>query len=329
MLSPYTGGGATTVDATAAWNGAVQLAKALGWGDLTGVPAPTAAQVGSVLRVADISGATPSFTTLSASDVTNIPALRPTVTNSIEAGYKGQAGDRFRLALDAYYEWRRDFIGPPQVITPSVFLDAASLTTYLANYVSAADAQRLATLIGGVSGSRATPGLPLGTVAPSGLLGGSPDVLVTYRNFGALHRVGSDVGAQWMLGGGLSVTGAYSWTNKVLWSRAELGGISDIALNAPGNRASLVVQERDGARGYSAYVRVRYAGAFPMNSGVYVGDVSAYTLADAGVAYRVPRRPDMLLTVTADNLLDHLHREFVGAPEIGRLVMAQIQYTIR
>jgi iron complex outermembrane receptor protein len=328
MRSPYTGGQATSVDATAAWSGVLEAARAFGW-DLGGVPAPTRSDVGTVLRIADISGASPSFTTVAAADVGDIPALRPTVTNTLESGYKGQFGDRLRVALDLYYEWRKDFIGPPQVITPSVFLDESTLAAYLAKYKPAAEAADLAHKIGNVSGSAALPGLPLGTIAPTGLLGGSSDVLVTYRNFGSLHRVGSDVAAQWVIGRGLSLSGAYSWTNKMLWSRGEMGGISEVALNAPGDRATLALQMRDGPRGYSTYVRMRHAGAFPMNSGVYVGNVAAYTLADAGLSYRVPRQSDLLFTVSADNLLDALHREFVGAPEIGRLVLVQLQYTLR
>ena len=33
--------------------------------------------------------------------------------------------------------------------------------------------------------------------------------------------------------------------------------------------------------------------------------------------------------VTAYNVLDHMHREFVGAPEIGRMVLARFRYQIR
>lgn len=329
MQSPYTGGQTTAVDATLAWARVVALAKQLGWADLTGIPTPTKADVGSVLRVADISGATPSFTTVAPSAVGDIPALRPTVTNTLEGGYKGRFGDALQVAFDLYYEWRKNFIGPPQVITPTVFLDPATLAAYLSKYMSAAAAADLAAKIGGANSSATMPGLPLGTVAPAGLFGGSADVLVTYRNFGALHRVGSDVAAQWMIRGGLSLSGAYSWTNKVLWSRGEMGGISDIALNAPGDRASLALQMRDGTRGYSTYLRIRHAGAFPMNSGVYVGNVAAYTLTDAGLSYRVARQSALLLTVSADNLFDARHREFVGAPEIGRLVLVQLQYTLR
>jgi outer membrane receptor for ferrienterochelin and colicins len=329
MQSAYTQGRSTPIDATAAWNGAVQLAKAAGWGDLTAIPAPSAAQVASVMRLADISSAAPRFLTVSPNDVQNVPALRPTVTNALEAGYKGRFGDDLRLMLDVYYEWRKDFIGPPQVITPSVFLDATTLAAYLGQYMPAAQATQIATLIGGVAGSAATPGLPLGTVAPGGLLGGSPDVLATYRNFGTLHRVGSDVAAQWRVQPSVTLSGAYSWTNKVLWAPDEVGGISEVALNAPANRATLAAQYRSNEHGYSTYLRARYSGAFPMNSGVYVGDVSAYTLVDAGGAYRLPRRPDMLLTLSVLNLLNDVHREFVGAPAIGRLAMLQLDYTLR
>ena len=329
MRSPFTGEQAGAVDATTAWATVVKLANLQGWGDLSGVPAPTAADVSSVLRLADISGAKPSFVSFDPNQASNVPGLQPSVTNTIEGGYKGRVGDHFRVALDVYYEWRRNFVGPPQVITPLVFLDATSLATYLAKYMSPAEATGLATKIGGTSGSTTDTGLPLGTISPTGEYGGGSDVLVTYRNFGSLHRVGSDVGAQWAITDAVSLTGAYSWTNKTLWSRAELGGISDLALNAPGNRASFAVQRRDASRGYSVYARARYVGAFPMNSGVYVGDVAAYTLVDAGFAYRLPRQPDLLLTVSADNILDKLHQEFIGAPQVGRLIMAQVEYTVR
>ena len=329
MRSPFAGAQAQAIDATRAWNGLVALLKASNTADLSGIPAPSAGQVGSVLRVADVSGASPRFQSITAADVHDIPALRPTITNALEAGYKGKLGESISLALDAYYESKENLIGPPQVITPSVFLETSSLAAYLGRYMSASQAQQVATLIGGVTGSAALPGIPVATVAPEGVLGGSPDVLVTYRNFGKLHRFGADVGARWTMSPRLTLTGAYSWVNKLLWPREEVGGIADVALNAPGNRATLALQLRDGDRGVSAYLRGRYSGSFPMNSGVYVGHVDAYTLADAGVAVRLPRRPDLLLTVTAQNLFNELHREFVGAAEVGRLVMVQLEYRLR
>ena len=45
----------------------------------------------------------------------DLPALVPTVFNSIEAGYKGLIRDRFRLAVDLYLANTENFIGPLKV----------------------------------------------------------------------------------------------------------------------------------------------------------------------------------------------------------------------
>jgi iron complex outermembrane receptor protein len=331
MRSPYAteSAAALPLDATLLWPRLVDLARQAGIGDLRDIPAPTAQDVGSVLRRVDMNAASPHFDPSAPGDVLDVAPLRPMVTNAVEAGFKGEIADRLTLAFSAYYESREDFIAPPQVITPTVFLDPVTLRAYLGRFFPEAEARRLATTIGGIVGSTDTLGIPLGTVAPEGELGGSPDVLVAPRNVGRLHRVGSDAGAQLRMSDVLSLTAAWSWTNKVLWTATDIGGTSDLALNAPADRFSFTVQYRDRTRGLSAHSRVRYAGGFPMNSGVYVGRVESSTLADGGVAYRLPRRPDALLTLTARNLFNTQHREFLGAPSIGRFVLLQLEYTIR
>ena len=37
----------------------------------------------------------------------------------------------------------------------------------------------------------------------------------------------------------------------------------------------------------------------------------------------------MRFDIAVTNLLDNEHREFIGAPEIGRMAMARISYTLR
>jgi iron complex outermembrane receptor protein len=64
-----------------------------------------------------------------------------------------------------------------------------------------------------------------------------------------------------------------------------------------------------------------------MNSGAFVGRVAGYGLADVGFAYRPSFATHVMLAVFAQNALDNRHREFVGAPALGRLVMAQTQYS--
>jgi iron complex outermembrane receptor protein len=65
-----------------------------------------------------------------------------------------------------------------------------------------------------------------------------------------------------------------------------------------------------------------------MNSGVYVGDVSPYTVVDASLGYHLPLpRGRALVTLSAQNLLDDRTRQFIGAPAIGRLILTRLQYT--
>jgi iron complex outermembrane receptor protein len=235
--------------------------------------------------------------------------------------------------VDVYYERKNNFIGPPAVATPNVFLDAGTvgapntLATYLARYMPPAQAQQVALLIGGSSGSSAAPGIPVGTVALDGPLSSGPDVLLTYRNFGVLDRWGTDVGARVSAGERLSFTGTYSFTTRDLFSTADIGGITDIALNAPRTKGSLGVHLTGAGSRTSASLVARHVAGFPMSSGVYVGRTDPYTLVDLYGAHRVPRA-DLTISLNVQNLLDRRHREFVGAPVLGRFTMLQAEYAI-
>ncbi len=65
-----------------------------------------------------------------------------------------------------------------------------------------------------------------------------------------------------------------------------------------------------------------------MSSGVYVGTVDSYSLVDAMVGYVLPTMSNVTLTLSATNLFDKKHTEFIGAPEIGRLVMGRLTYAL-
>lgn len=319
------------VDGTLLWPAIVQLVRATGGPDLRGIPAPTATDVHSVLRV--LNPVDLSFSDVPAEAVQDIPRLRETLTQTLEAGYKGALGGRVLLNLDVYYERKNNFIGPLAVATPNVFLDAGSvgaagtLANYLAQYISPAQAQQVALLIGGVSGSSAATGIPLGTVSPeSKLSSGSSDILLTYRNFGVLHRWGSDLGTRITVTDRFSVTGAYAVTSKDFFPRAEVGGISDIALNAPRTKGSLGLHFDDDRSGLNGSIVGRHIAGFPMSSGVYVGHVEPYTVADLRAGCRLQR--DLSLTLNIQNVLDERHREFVGAPVLGRFGVLQAEYTL-
>jgi outer membrane receptor protein involved in Fe transport len=73
--------------------------------------------------------------------------------------------------------------------------------------------------------------------------------------------------------------------------------------------------------------RSRFAAGFPMNSGVYVGDVESHTLVDFNVSYRLPFAANTLLSLDVQNAFNDQKQQFIGAPAIGRLVFLQAQYT--
>ena len=125
----------------------------------------------------------------------------------------------------------------------------------------------------------------------------------------------------------LSITATYSVVDRNLFRNQD--GIADIALNAPMNKATLSANYRNPRKGFAAELRGRYVDRFPMNSGVFVGVVDHYTVMDANVTYALPFARGTDLSIAASNVFDERHQEFVGAPEIGRLVVARVRYTLR
>lgn len=310
------------------WPVVVQLMKARGV-DLSKLPAPGPGDVATVLRVLNPTGGT--FHDVDPSGVTDIEAIRPTITNTFEVGYKGLLSDRLLVSADVYHTRKNDFVGPLIVETPNVFFDPASLAAYLSRYMHPAQAQALAAGIGGISGgdgSATKPkGIPLGTVTPDHELTGTPDIFLTYRNFGEVELWGADFAAQYLLGDRFSVSGSYSFASENYFTKEEVGGLSDVALNAPQHKGSVGGLFRDDQKGVSAELRARYNSGFPMNSGVYIGDVDPYTLLDASVGYRLPFAKGALFSISAQNLLNAKHSQFVGAPVLGRMVLTRIQYS--
>jgi iron complex outermembrane receptor protein len=293
--------------------------------DTTGLGTPTSAQIPTRLRiVSPLEDVTPE-------QIHDVDPLRPNLTRTIELGYKGLVADRIGFQADVYYEKRRDFTGPLLIETPNAFFDAPALVAYaMSRGRTLAQAQQIATAIAPI---------PFGTVTPDNPLTQNADLMVTYRNYGNLKRWGADVSfdASLTANGPWWIYGTYSWVNKDLWSREELGAIADVALNSPRNLGSLGVRYSDTrttgptdatrTTGLTVDVVGRYAGSYPMNSGVFQGPVESSTLVDASVAYRLPFAKGMVFSVNASNVFDKKHRAVVGAPEIGRLIMAQLQTT--
>ncbi len=317
MHSPYTPaalGDETTwlpLDATLLWPTMVDILY--NWGvDIRGIPQPTAAEVGTVL--ARLNTATKQFDPIT--DVTDIAQLRPTITNTIELGYRAILDDWLTVGFDFYRGWKNDFVGGERIETPNALFDPVTLNTYLANFLPDSEAAGLTALIAQ---------LPAGTVTPQEAR--DPyDLLVTYRNFGKLTYWGADLELGAALGRTVQVYGTYSWTSANLFDVVNTVGEPDtIPLNAPTDHAALAVRYRNDRWGLFGEMRARAVASFPMQSGVYAGNVDAYGVLDVSLGYRLRRSPHLVLTLSATNLTDNRHQEFLGAPPIGRLVLVRLR----
>lgn len=320
MVSPFAPGQSLPLDATSLWPAIVSIMGAQGY-DLSGLPAPTSAEVGTVLRTLDLTTGTYRGQN---GPVPDVPPLVPTTTSAFEVGYKGLIGGRILVDASVYYTRRRNFIAPLAVVTPNVFLSTADLTVWLSQYMPADQAAALAAGIGGVDGMANLPGIPLGTVGPDGAFGGS-DILMTYSNFGRANLWGADLGFKAVLTTQLSLTVGYSHTSRVYFP-GRRSGESDISMNAPRNKVALGVEWREPADRFHAAAQVRSVGGFQMLSGVWSGAVPGYTIVSGDVGSAVPFMPGTTVTLAVRNITNRRHSEFFGAPVLGRLASLRLQY---
>ncbi|MDA0710422.1 MAG: TonB-dependent receptor [bacterium] len=291
------------------------------------------------LRVFDLAGQT--FIPLQQDSLSDIPRLKQNITETFELGYKAVVGNKLLLTLDLYRNRKTDFVSQFNVETPNVFLDSITLTRVLSEQLSdsllASDAvldavlSRLDDVDQGGNGNggyvdelsrlfvlgdrnNGSSFLPLGTVSPDQATDPTA-VILTYRNLGQVTIYGLDVGMTYYASDTWTIAGNYSHLNENQFPTRSL--------NAPLDKFNLGSSYQHPETGVRLTGWLRHRGPFPMSSGVYSGQVAGSTVIDVDVAYDLPiHSPDAsaTLSLNVSNVFDRRHQEFVGAPEIGRLV---------
>lgn len=329
MFSPFVPGQRLPANAALAWNTLLQALAPAELRPFLPLLQSDAPPVATVLRRFD-----PEEQTFVPDEgPTDISRIDPTITQTFEVGYKGLIGDRVLLAADVYRSDIEDFVTPLRVETPTVFLDPQTTAAFLQERLTplVMDGTLTPQQLQGIV-TQLTQGLaqvPIGTVVPD--QADASDILLAYRNFGSMDLWGADFSAEVLLTDVLSLKGTYSWVSEECFDFDDDGtcqDLLDVALNAPQNKGSVGLRYDDPSRGLSAEAQARFVSEFVMNSGVFVGTVESYALVDANVEYRLPWTTGASLGVTAYNLFDNEHREFVGAPELGRIVMARLRYEL-
>jgi iron complex outermembrane receptor protein len=282
---------------------------------------------------------------LTADQIKNVEPVRPSITNTVEVGYKGVIANKLLLSIDLYATRIKDRVGALKNETPAVFANPDQLTAILGPYI----VSRL--VAGGVPLPQAQAqaaaiitqiaSIPFGVISPEQSqndISKDTDAYVTYRNFGKVTVNGMDLSlfynasANWALGMNYSFVtkngfNFFKKPNRVIFRNVDNTG-NNIALNAAGNKVALSIQYRVPQRGYDVELRGRYIEGFPQDSGVYVGEVQTYSVFDLNWGYDLPFSKGTRWSINALNILDKKHREFIGAPIIGRLILTRLTQTL-
>jgi outer membrane receptor for ferrienterochelin and colicins len=366
MRSPFTPGALggpsqlLPVDVATLWQLGVGVLAAQGAIDpqtaaLLGSLQPTAADIG--INVLDLN--TQNVVPLALADIPDVKKLNESTNETFEIGYQGIINNNFLLAADVWYSRREDFTSPLVSVTPLLMLNALpeagpNIGAYLVPILMQTGMDQATAMATAGALAAGMGQIPLATVSSNQVNASGADVLATYLNAGTVKLWGADLAMKYFVDDRWTIAGSVSWVEDDFFADASTAadwgieadledGISPIALNAPALKGSFSVGFRDVAAGFNAEARLRFSSEFPAMTAGFVGTecisggrggvleqpcVDSATLVDVTLGYKVPNSP-VTFQVSATNLFDSAYRSFVGVPEIGRFVMAQLKYAIR
>ncbi|MCH7675465.1 hypothetical protein IH879_11000, partial [candidate division KSB1 bacterium] len=167
------------------------------------------------------------------------------------------------------------------------------------------------------------------------------EITGAYRNFGDIDFWGIDVSLHFLASSRLSFFRNASYVSDDFFDDTELGE-TDSGLFQALNATKFKVKggfSYSIPKGFTFNASGRYTKAYPVASGPYIGglpitnfrDIGGlenYFLLDVGAGFDFSRAASGLrLDFTVQNVLDNKHREFIGAPQIGRLALARFTYS--
>jgi iron complex outermembrane receptor protein len=279
--------------------------------------------------------------------IPDVPAIKESISNVFEVGYKGIIGQRLLLAADVWREKKTNFTSPLVVRTPLVLLNPQQLggflvprltQVFIAAGLPAAQAQAQATAIAGNIAR-----IPGGVISSPDISARGADLLATYVNFGEIELTGVDLGATALLTDRLQLGVTGSLVSDDHFDVPLAGQDTQIvALNAPRKKASVHLAYRQAPVGWNGEVRVRYTDEFPVNSADFVGIgcitpdpndddvvgecIKSYALFDVTAGYAFPTIPGASVSLTVQNLFDEAYQSFLGVPAVGRMALLRVKY---
>ena len=146
-------------------------------------------------------------------------------------------------------------------------------------------------------------------------------ILMTYANFGNVDVSGIDIAGTYYMNDKTKFRFSASLVDKDKFETEE-GFI--VALNAPQKKYNISFGT-EVLKNLDFGLTHRWQAGFPVNSGVYVGDLPEFRTTDINIGYQI--LPTSRIDFSMQNIRDNKHQQFIGAPEIGRLALIRVSHT--
>ena len=95
------------------------------------------------------------------------------------------------------------------------------------------------------------------------------------------------------------------------------------SINSPKHKAGLKLQYNSSKYPGTLSLNGRYVDGYKWSSGIYFGDIKAYTIFDLHLGYELNKNIKMNLTV--NNIFDNKHIEIIGGPSLGQIIMLRLE----
>ena len=144
---------------------------------------------------------------------------------------------------------------------------------------------------------------------------------ISFTNFGKQDVIGFDIGVHFFATDQVTLRGNLSAINA---DELKNGNGLTQPFNSPEAVLNVGLTANDlGRAGTRVDVDLKHVSEHPFMSGIHNGIVPAYTIVNLGVGLRSANGIGYRLT--ARNLFNNKHREFVTGPEIGAVVVGEIE----
>ena len=149
----------------------------------------------------------------------------------------------------------------------------------------------------------------------------APPIVVGYLNYGVVDVNGLDASITYFINRDLSFDLHYSYLSISDFLNPITN--SKDPINAPKNKGGFKIQYEPRDKPYSFSLNFRHVDGFKWSSGVYFGQINSYNIFDLHADYEINNNLSAMLTL--NNMLDHMHTEIQGGPQLGRVIMFRLQ----